>query len=348
MLQRLPRMGALVAVLLAAAVPAVAQSPEDFYRGKTVSLLIGTEPGGAYDAYARLLARHIGRHIPGEPLVVPQNMPGAASLVLANHLYSVAAHDGLSFGAVQRGMPLNPLYAGGDSSGGRYDATRFTWIGSISSETGVVLAMSRAGLHGFADLFDKELIVGAEGGGTSDSELFARLTNAVLGTHARIVTGYKGSTDVLLALEKGEVNGQFVGGWTGLRDKAGPWLASGEASLLVQLAVRPDPMFPDVPVIMDFAHDERQRQILRLAFTAQLWGRPYVAPPDLPPERARALRDAFDATMKDPAFLAEAKQLGFDVGPLSGEEMAGLIAGLYASPADIVEATRAAFRGDKK
>jgi tripartite-type tricarboxylate transporter receptor subunit TctC len=346
MLQRMPRTAVLVVLLLAAA-PAAAQSPEDYYRNKTVSLLIGTQPGGAYDAYARLLGRHIGRHIPGEPLVIPQNMPGAASLVLANYLYAAAAHDGLAFGAVQRGMPLDPLYSGGGSSGGRYDATRFTWIGSISSETGVLLAMSRAGLGSFADLFDKELIVGAEGGGTSDSELFARLTNAVLGTRARIVTGYKGSADVLLAMEKGEVNGTFSGGWTGLRDKASPWLASGAAKLLVQLAVRPDPMFPDVPVIMDFAHDDRQRQILRLAFTAQLWGRPYVAPPDLPPERARALRDAFQATTHDPAFLADAKKMGFDIGPLSGQEMADLIAGLYASPADIIQATRAAFRGER-
>jgi len=344
-ISELRRMAVPVALLLAAGAPAAAQPPEDFYRGKTVSLLIGTQPGGAYDGYARLLGRHIGRHIPGAPLVVVQNMPGAASLVLANYLHTAAPRDGLAFGAVQRGMPLNPLYSGG---GDRYDATRFTWIGSISSETGVLLAMSRAGLRSFADLFDKELIVGAEGGGTSDSELFARLTNAVLGTRARIVTGYKGSADVVLAIEKGEVNGTFVGGWMGLRDKASPWLASGAAKLLVQLAVRPDPMFPDVPVIMDFARDDRQRQILRLAFTAQLWGRPYVAPPDLPPERAQALRDAFQATMRDPAFIAEAKKLGFDIGPLSGEEMVGLIAGLYASPADIIEATRAAFRGERK
>jgi tripartite-type tricarboxylate transporter receptor subunit TctC len=344
-MQGLPRTAALAALLLA--VPAAAQSPENFYRGKTVNLLIGTAPGGAYDAYARLLSRHIGRHIPGEPLVVAQNMPGAASLVLANYLYSAAARDGLAFGSVQRGMPLEPLYSGGGSSGGRYDATRFTWIGSISSETGVLLAMSRAGLRNFTDLFDKELIVGAEGGGTSDSELFARLTNAVLNTRARIVTGYKGSADVLLAVEKGEVDGLFVGGWTGLRDKVSPWVASGAAKLLVQIAVRPNPMFPDVPVIMDFAQHDRQRQILRLAFTAQLWGRPYVAPPGLPPERARALRDAFQATMRDPVFLAEAKKLGFDIGPLPGEEMAALIAGLYASPPDIIQATRAAFRGDR-
>src|SRR5439155_324895 len=135
------------------------------------NLLSGTAPGGAYDAYARLLGRHIGRHIPGEPAVVVQNMPGAASLVLANFLYSVSARDGLTFGAVQRGMPLNPLYSSVGSSAGRYDAARFTWIGSISSETGMLLAMSRARLRSFADLFDMELIVGAEGGGTSDSEL---------------------------------------------------------------------------------------------------------------------------------------------------------------------------------
>jgi tripartite-type tricarboxylate transporter receptor subunit TctC len=212
----------------------------------------------------------------------------------------------------------------------------------------MLLAMSRAGLHSFADLFDKELIVGADRGGTSDAEIFARLTNAVLGTRARIVAGYNGGADVLLAMEKGEVDGTFVGGWRGLRNKASQWLASGAAKLLVQLAERPDPMFPDVPAIMDFAHDDRQRQILRLAFAAQLWGRPFVAPPDLPPERARALRDAYQATMRDPAFLAEAKKMGFDIGPVPGEEMADLIADLYASPADVIEETRAAFRGDRK
>src|SRR5215470_14415773 len=143
--QRLLRTAVLV-VLLLAATPVAAQSPEDFYRGKTVNLLIGTQPGGAYDAYARLLGRHIGPHIPGEPLVVVQNMPGAASLVVANFLYSASARDGLAFGAVQRGMPLNPLYSSG-SSASRYDAARFTWIGSISRETGVLLAMSRAGLR---------------------------------------------------------------------------------------------------------------------------------------------------------------------------------------------------------
>jgi len=346
--QRLLRAAALVALWLAAPAPGGAQSGEDFYRGKTVSLLIGIQAGGAYDGYARLIARHLGRHIPGEPAVVPQNMPGAASVVLANYLYTAAPRDGLVVGAVQRGMPLNPLYSAGGASAARYDAARFTWIGSMSRESGVLLAMRRSGLNNFADLFDKELIVGAEGGGTSDSELFAHLTNTVLGTRARIVSGYRGSTDVLLAIENGEVDGIFVGGWTGIRDKANPWLASKAAKLLVQLAVRSDPMFPDVPLIMDYAHDDRQRQILRLAFTSQLWGRPYVAPPGLPPERTRLLREAFQATARDGAFLAEAKKLGFDIVPLSGEEMAGLIAALYAAPPDIIEATRAALRGDRK
>lgn len=345
--QRLVRTIAFVTLLLSIA-PLHAQPSDDFYRGKTVSILIGTQSGGAYDGNARLLARHIDRHIPGQPLVVVQNMPGAASLVLANHLYSAASRDGLVIGAVQRAMPLNPLYSADGSSSARYDARRFTWIGSISRETGVLLAMTRSGVNTFADLFSKELIVGSQGGGTSDSELFARLVNVVLGTRARIVTGYRGSTDVMLAMETGEVNGMFSGGWTGIRDKAKPWLASNEAKLLVQLATRSDPMFPGVPVIMDFVHDDRQRQILQLALTAQLWGRPYVAPPDLPPERTRTLRAAFQATMRDPAFVAEANKLGYDIGPLAGEEMAGLIADLYASPAEIVEATRAAFNGEKK
>jgi tripartite-type tricarboxylate transporter receptor subunit TctC len=273
-------------------------------------------------------------------------MPGAASTVLASHLYSVAPRDGTVFGAVQRGMALNPLYTG-DQAASRYDATKFTWVGSAAVETGIALAMTGSGITRFDELFDKELIVGAEGGGTSDSELFARLTNAVLGTRLRIVTGYKGSTEVLLAMEKGEVGGQFNGGWTGVRNTIEPWLKSGRAVLLVQLAVRRDPVFPGVPLIMDFAKTDTQRRILELAFTAQLWGRPYVAPPGLPPERARALRDGFTATLADPALLAEADKLGYDVKLLAGEEMARLIAELYAAPPEIVRATRAAFRGDK-
>ena len=336
--------------LLVAAAPAAAQSPApdvaSFYRGKTVTLLIGTEPGGGYDLYARILARHLGRHIPGNPTVVAQNMPGAASTVLAAHLYSVAPRDGTVFGAVQRGMPFNPLYTADGTAAARYDATKFTWIGSISSETGVALAMTRSGITRFDQLFERELIVGAEGGGTSDSELFARLTKAVLGTHLRIVTGYKGSTEVLLAMEKGEVNGQFNGGWTGVKSTIEPWLKTGQAVLLVQLAVRPDPIFPGLPLIMDFAKTDAQRRVLELAFTPELWGRPYTAPPGLPPERAKALRAAFLAALTDPALLAEAKAQGFEVQPLAGEEMARIIAASYAAPPEIIRATRAAFRGE--
>jgi tripartite-type tricarboxylate transporter receptor subunit TctC len=337
-----------LALAVAVAGSAAAQSLESFYRGKTVTLLIGTEPGGAYDLYARLLARHLGRHIPGNPAVVAQNMPGAASMVLAGHLYSVAARDGLVLGAVQRGMPFNPLYTGEESAAARFDATKFTWIGSVTPETGIALAMTRSGITRFDQLLEQELIVGAEGGGTSDSELFARLTNAVLGTRLRIVTGYKGSTEVLLAMEKGEVNGQFNGGWTGVRNTIEPWLKQGKATLLVQLAVRADPIFATVPLIMDFAKTDAQRRILTLAFTPQLWGRPYVAPPGLPPERAAALRTAFLAALADPDLLAEAKAQGYEVKPLAGEEMARIIADAYAAPPDIIRATRAAFRGEKQ
>ena len=327
--------------------PAGADPVADFYAGRTINLVVGYGPSGGYDLFARMLARHLGRHIPGNPTVVAQNMPGAASTVLAAHLYSVAPRDGLVLGAVQRGMPFNPLYTAESPAAARYDATKFTWIGSIASETGVAIAMTRAGITRFDQLFERELIVGAEGGGTSDSELFARLTNAVLGTRLRIVTGYKGSTEVLLALEKGEVNGQFNGGWIGVRHTIEPWLQAGKAVLLVQLAVRADPQFAGVPLIMDFARTDAQRRILALAFTPELWGRPYVAPPDLPPERARALRDAFAAALADPDLLAEAKGQGLEVRPLAGGEMARIIADSYAAPPDIIRATRAAFRGEK-
>ena len=265
-------------------------------------------------------------------------MPGAASLVLANFLYSASARDGLAFGAVQRGMPLNPLYSSG-SSAGRYDAARFTWIGSITSETGVLLAMSRAGLRSFADLFDKELIVGAPKAAALPIRSSSRALPTPCSARVRASSpATKARPTCCWPSKKARSTARL---WAGGRDfarrRAGGSPLARRSCSCSSLCV-PTRRFGT----------RRQRQILRLAVTAQLWGRPYVAPPDLPPERAQALRGAFQATMRDPAFLAEAEKMSFDIGPLSGEEMAGLIRGLYALPADIIQATREAFRGDRK
>lgn len=326
--------------------PLAAQPVDSVYAGKTVNLLIGTASGGGYDLYARALARQFGKHIPGQPAVVTRNMPGAGSLVLANHLYTVAPRDGLTFGALQRQAPLDPLLQG-ETSAAKFDAGKFTWIGSISSETGFGIAATSAGIDNFADLMSKELFVSAQGG-ASDTEIMPRAINAVLGTKLKIVTGYSGSPAALLALERGEVGGYFSGGWAGVRNTVEPWLKAGRVKLLVQVSVRRSPEFPDLPLIMDFATTDKQRRVLELAFASQVWGRPYAAPPEIPEERATALRAAFTRTLTDAAFVSEIEKLNFTIDPLSGEEMRRMIAEIYAAPPDILAATRAALAGERR
>jgi tripartite-type tricarboxylate transporter receptor subunit TctC len=326
---------------------AAAQSAADFYKGKQVNLLIGTAPGGGYDAYGRLLGRHMDRLLPGNPTIVVKNVPGASSLLLANQLYNLAPKDGLTFGALQRGLPLDPLYAGATSQA-RFDATKFTWLGSMNSEIGVGIVWTAAGINRFEDLKTKELIVGSQGGGISDTELFPRVLNEVLGTKIRVVTGYKGSAEALLAMERQEVGGHFSGGWTGVRNAVQPWLDAGKAKLIVELSVRKSGTFPDLPLIMDFAENAQQKEVLELVFAPQLWGRPFAAPPELPADRAAALKDAFMATLKDKVFLEEAKKLQFDVDALSGSEMEAILKKAYASSPEAVATVRKAITAERK
>ena len=326
--------------------PVAAQTADSAYAGKTVNLLIGTVSGGGYDLYARALARQFGKYIPGQPSVVTKNMPGAGSLVLANHLYSVAPRDGLTFGALQRQVPLDPLLQG-ETRADKFDAGKFTWIGSISSETGFGIVATSTGIDSFAELRTKELFVSALSG-ASDTEIIPRAINAVLGTKLKIVTGYNGSPEALLALERGEVGGYFPGGWAGVRNTVEPWLKEGRVKILVQISVRKSPEFPDLPLILDFATTDRERRVLELAFVSQIWGRPYTAPPDIPADRVAVLRAAFDKTLLDPAFVTETEKLNFTIDPLSGQDMSRMIAEIYASPPDIIEATRAALAGERR
>ena len=336
---------ALIACVLAG-MPLAAQPAESPYAGKTLNLLIGTVAGGGYDLYARALARQLGKHIAGQPNVVAKNMPGAGSLVLANHLYALAPRDGLTFGALQRQAPLDPLLQG-EASAAKFDAAKFTWIGSISSETGFAIVATSAGIDSFADLRSKELFISAQGG-ASDTEIMPRAINAVLGTRMKIITGYSGSPQALLALERGEVGGYFTGGWAGVRNTVEPWLQAGKVKLLVQISVRKSPEFPDLPLIMDFATTERERRVLELAFVSQIWGRPYAAPPDIPESHTAVLREAFGKTLSDAAFMSEIEKLNFTIDPLAGEEMRRMIAEVYGAPPDILAATRAALAGERR
>ncbi len=320
-----------------ASAPTAAQ-PAEFYRAKTITLYIGSSTGGIYDVYARLLARHIGRHIPGNPRIVPSNMEGAGSLRLANFLYNAAPRDGTVFGTINRGAPFEPLI--GEAEAAKFDAGKFTWLGSISDEVSVCVVSRRAGIENFPQLFSKELTVGGTGGG-ADTNQFPKVINGVLGTKIKLVSGYPGGNDIDLALERGEVDGRCGWSWSSLVSTHKQWVETGAVKVLVQLALHKHADLPNVPLITDFAKTDEERAMLRLVFARGALGCPFLAPPGIARERVETLRKAFDETMNDPAFLAEAKQADLEIAPIGGAALQTLVAEIYRTPKDVVEKTRA-------
>jgi tripartite-type tricarboxylate transporter receptor subunit TctC len=329
---------ALFALLFPTAV-VLAQSAGDFYRGRDIDLYIGYSTGGAYDLYARLIGRHLGTHIPGHPTLVPKNMEGAGSLRLANYLYRVAPQDGSAFGTLGRGIAFDPLLIG---QGDAFDAQKFGWIGSANNEVSVCVALKGSGIAKFEDLFSNELTVG--GTGTSaDTDQFPRVLNSVLGTHFKIVEGYPGGNDVVLAMERGEVKGRCGWSWSSIKSTHKSWIDENKMVVLVQLSLTRHPELPDVPLVSDFAKTDEQRQILKMVFARQVMGRPYLAPPNLPTERLATLRQAFMETMTDKDFLAEADNIQLEINPVSGADVEKLVKDVYATPPDIIaEAKQAA------
>jgi tripartite-type tricarboxylate transporter receptor subunit TctC len=323
--------------MLAAASCSEAQAPSEFYRGKTITLYIGSSAGGAYDVYARMLARHIGRHIPGNPRIVPSNMEGAGSLRLTNYLYNAAPKDGTEIGTINRGAPFEPLI--GEANLAMFDPAGFTWIGSIANEVSICAVWQRAGVDNFEQLFTRELAVGGTGSG-ADTNQFPKVMNGVLGTKMRIVSGYPGGNNIDLAMERGEVDGRCGWSWSSIVSTRKAWLDSGSIKVLVQLALQKHPDLPNVPLIMDYAKTDEQRAMLRLVFSRAALGCPFLAPPGVPADRAAVLRKAFDDTMKDPAFLEEAMRAALEVAPVGGDELQRLIAEIYQTPKDVVEKTR--------
>jgi tripartite-type tricarboxylate transporter receptor subunit TctC len=315
-----------------AATTAMAQTPgagpiPDFYDGRELRLLIGYSAGGGYDTYARLLARYLGRHIPGNPNVVPQNMPGAASLRLANYLYNVAPKDGSVIGIVARGMAMEPLLS---ARGTQFDATEFSWIGSLNNEVSVCASWHTSDVKTMQDLMTRELIVGGIGS-ASGTDVFPLVVRNLLGANIRLITGYPGGNDILLAMERGEVDGRCGWSWSTVLATRPDWIVEGRLNMLVQFALEKHPDLPDVPLVTEFADSEDERMALELIFARQVMGRPFVAPPGIPAERLDALRRAFDATAADPEFLAEAERMQLELNPVSGEEVDALLARVYAA-----------------
>ncbi len=331
----------LIAALFALPQGAQAQGAADFFRGKTVTLIVGYSAGGGYDTYARILARHIGKHIPGQPSVVVQNMPGAGSLRAANYLFNVAPKDGTVIGMFSRGMAMEPLIG---QSATQFDAMKFTWLGSGTEEASVFVLWHAAPVKTWADMLTTPFSVGGEGSG-SDPDVYASLLKNSFGAKLRLVTGYPGTAEIALALERGEMDGRASWSWSSIKSLKPDWIAQKKVNLPIQLNLTKNPELPHVPMIMEFAKDDRQRASLKIILSRQTMGRPFMAPPGLPDDRKAALRAAFDATMKDPEFIAEAKARGQEVNPVSGAEIDKLLAELYATPKDIVEETRRAVAG---
>ncbi len=318
------------AVLLAAAIrPAGAQ--DDFYSGKTIQMLIGFSAGGGYDLYGRTLARYLGRHIPGQPQIVPENMPGAGSLKLVNYLANVAPKDGTAIGIFAPGIIAEPLL--GHAEGALFDATKVGWLGSVSQEVSVCAFMATTGIATPADMRTKPTVIGASGGG-AESDVFATVLRNMFRMPIRIVTGYPGGTEITLAMQRREVDGRCGWSWTSLLSRNKAMLTGKEINVVLQVALTKDadPYLAGVPVIMDLTDDPAERAALKLIVSRQTMARPFAVPPGVPPPRLAMLRDAFDATVKDADFLAEAKTADLDVQPVPGVAVETLIKDIYASP----------------
>jgi len=311
-----------------------AQSPADFYKGKTIDLYIGYSAGGGYDVYARALARHMPRFIPGNPTIVPKNMPGAGSLVLANWLYNVAAKDGTAFGTIGRGTAFDPLLG---STKAQFDAAKFNWIGSMNDEVSVCVAWHTTGIATLEQVMQNELTVGGTGP-AADTDQFPKVLNATIHTKFKIIAGYPGGNDIDLAMERGEVMGRCGWSWSSVIATHKQWFDENKINVLVQLSLRKHGDLPNVPLVMDFAKTSEERQIFKLVFARQPMGRPFLAPPGIPADRTAALRKAFTDTMKDPGFLAEAEKMQLEINPGSGAAVQEIMQEVNQTPKAIAAA----------
>ena len=324
--------GGAIFSLLLLTTPVAAQPGGDTFAAKSVAMIIGFGPGGGYDLWGRTVGRHIGRHLPGAPTVIPQNMPGAGSYAAASYIFNIAPKDGSVLGIIARDAALGPLSG---ATGARFDPTRLSWIGTPTKETNVCVAYHTSQVKSVLDLYDKQLIVGDTGPGTG-TRSYPKALNELLGMKFKLVGGFPASSDVFLAMERGEVEG-ICESLDSIKIRRPDWIPTRKISILFQGGAEPNTELDGVPFVLDLALTGEQRQALEFLYAGQGIGRPFVAPPDLPPDRLKMLRDAFKATMTDPAFVAEAQKSKLDLEPEDGEHLAVLIAKIYATPKPIVD-----------
>ena len=325
---------ALTASAITTASASAQTSVADFYKNKNIDVYIGFSVGGVYDINARLLSRFMGRYIPGNPTLVPRHMTGAGSLTLANWLYQAAPKDGTAIGTFARGIAFNPLIG---QPAGVIEATKFNWLGSTNDEVSVCASRRESGVTKFEQVFERELVVGSTGSSGDDDQL-PRLMNGVLGTKFRIVRGFPGGNEIKLAMQRGEVSGRCGWSWSSVKATEAEWLKEGSISILVQLSLRKHPDLPDTPLIMDYAKTDEARQIFKVALARQVMAWPFAAPPGTPVERVAALRKAFDETLQDKEYLAEAERLNLEITPVSGERIQSLIGDVYRTTSPEVSA----------
>jgi tripartite-type tricarboxylate transporter receptor subunit TctC len=312
-----------------------------FYRGRSVNLIIGSAPGGGYDLYGRMIARVIGKYIPGQPLVVPSNMPGAASNVAAAYVYNVAPKDGTVLGALYMGAVVDPLFSDQRPT---HDPTQFNYIGNANADVYVCLVRADAPVKTFEDLFSKELIVGGSAIGASTHD-FPALLNAVLGTKFKIVAGYPGTREISFAIDKNEVQGGCGNTWSSISSSQREWFTSGKVKVLAQEDAKGYPMLNEqhIPRTLDFAKTDEQRQILELYYSQTAFGRPYVMAPHVESAKVNAMRKAFMASMQDPDLRAEAEKIRVDVIPIAGDVLQNLVKKIYATPQSVIDKVRQAL-----
>jgi tripartite-type tricarboxylate transporter receptor subunit TctC len=324
---------------LGAAAPASAQDDvAAFYKGRQLRMIVGSAVGGGYDLFARIVARHIVHYIPGHPSIIVQNQPSAGGVVMANQLYGQGPKDGTVIGVPINGLPTAPLL----QSGTQFDATKLLWIGSTNREAYVAFVWHTAPVESITELTRKEVVVGATTPGTTMVD-FPLLVNDVLGLKFKIVRGYQGTPQINLAIERGEVQGMGGLGWASVKAQTPHWISEKRIKVLAQYGFRRYAELPDVPTMFELAKSDADRQAMTMLFARTEYGRPYFLPPDVPPARVDALRRAFDATMKDPAFVAEAGKLQFEVDPLTGEQVQALVGQLANTPREVVARVRAAL-----
>jgi tripartite-type tricarboxylate transporter receptor subunit TctC len=325
----------LMRACLATSAASAQDAVEAFYRGKTVTITVGSAPGGGYDTYARLVGRHLGRYIPGNPTIVVQNNPGAGSNKAASYVALQSPRDGTAIGAIQSGAVLQPLISDQPIP---HDPSKFVMLGSANSSVYFCVVRSDAPVKTFQETFDKEVIIGTSGEGATLREFPILLTN-VLGVKLRLIGGYAGSREIMVAMERNEVQGMCGMDWSSFLTQQRDWISGGFVRLLAQEDLRGHPEMNKlgVPLTISFAKTEEDRQIMEMIYSQNLFGRPYLVPPGVPADRVAGLRKGFATMLEDKALLADAEKFGLDIAPMRGEELQALVAKLYALPPKVIE-----------